>query len=294
MQVGLESGHPEALKIYKKKITVEQMKNVVRQVAGLGGVAMTGNFILGGPFEREETVEATLGVAKELVSIAPGLFETNANFLAPFPGTEIQRNPQKYGLRIIDETFARGLSSSDVHMESEQLDRNQLRQLRYRFCSQLADHMTSLVEAIPPRVLQDVFFWAFKYGMETMWFSPFLQRRGPLVSYFKFVFSSRFSRLRDIPPGQILEWTPMRVQDTIIYREDGSVDLPEAIGRHLLTDPAEILLYQLSSGKMEIKSLLEFFMEEMPGEEGPDSVLEKVVLPFFRKMESLYQVVFFK
>jgi len=295
VQVGIESGHPHTLELYRKKINIDQIKKVVKYAAKLGGMVIVGNFILGGPFENEETFSASVELAKELVDIAPGAFEVGTAFMGPYPGTEIANNPEKYGLKVYDDQFRKGLTLSDCHMTSSAFDVNDIRRLTVRFENELTRFMKQRVGRIPRKLLKLHFKWARDYWLMTQWYLSFLKERQALEDYFNFLGSPRFRTLEEIPPNEITGWYAQRTEEKRRYSKDGGqILLPETTGKFRLYKKDEILVYELSAGKLTVKEMIEEFKKETGSELTGDEILKKVFIPTFRKLEKTYHIVFYK
>ena len=295
LQIGIESGHPDMLKSYKKKITVEQIKEVTKLVADTGGMTMVGNIILGGPHESEETFQASLDLAKEMVDLAPGVVEINAGFLAPYPGTPISEHPEQYGLTTIDDSFVTGLSASDVHMTTDHLDVNRLRQLRIRFYNEMIKHMRSKLKKIPRIMLATHFHWSWNYGADSLWHSVFLSSRRDLSNYFKYLTSDRFVTFNVIHPDDLMDYSVMRMQEIRHYSPDGKeLILPPTVGNYRLRKDHEKLIYELSSGKITIRRMVDEFIRRTGTDLDRDAVMKKYFIPTFKKLDKIYQVLFFK
>lgn len=92
LKIGIESGSPRILKLMKKVITVEQIKNQAK-VLNRSGIHWTGYFIMGLPTETKEEIYATLRLMKE---IKPDF--ASLSVYEPFPGTELFELGIKMGL----------------------------------------------------------------------------------------------------------------------------------------------------------------------------------------------------
>jgi anaerobic magnesium-protoporphyrin IX monomethyl ester cyclase len=91
IRYGIESGSPEVLKIIKKQIKLDQIKNAVKWTRR-AGIRTMGYFMIGHPGETKDTIRQTIDFAKRI-----DLDEFKINFFTPLPGTEIYREAYRYG-----------------------------------------------------------------------------------------------------------------------------------------------------------------------------------------------------
>ncbi|MBU1045215.1 MAG: B12-binding domain-containing radical SAM protein [Candidatus Omnitrophica bacterium] len=90
---GVESGSPKILKLMKKNITIEQIKQAFK-LTHKAGIVACAFFILGShPEETAEDIALTEQIIKE---IKPDVFQLG--IICPYPGTEIYNIMQEYGL----------------------------------------------------------------------------------------------------------------------------------------------------------------------------------------------------
>jgi anaerobic magnesium-protoporphyrin IX monomethyl ester cyclase len=87
VMVGVEAGTDEMLKRIKKDITVSQVFSTAEKLVR-NKIGAIWNFIVGFPDEPDESFEATLSIAKRLMSMSPD-FEAAIFFYKPYPGNEI-------------------------------------------------------------------------------------------------------------------------------------------------------------------------------------------------------------
>lgn len=295
VQIGLESGHPRTLEIYNKRISVDQIRNVVQQVKEAGNMTVVGNFIIGGPHENKKSFEDSLNLAVELVRSAPGVFEAVAGFLGPYPGTPIARCPAKYGLSEFDVEFKKGQTLSDVHLETENLDYNDLRQEMARFYDRVIKEMEKNLPRVSRSMLASHFVWADDFKFLTYWYQLILSKKQALADYFYFMKSPRFSTLDFIAPEDLLNWYPQRVKESRRYSRDSrQILLPETVGKYQLKKKNEILIYELASGKLTMEQLLDEYLKETQSGKDRMLVLHKEIIPTLKKLEKTFHVVFYK
>ena len=100
---GIESANPQILKTIKKGITLEQVEAAVG-MCKRAGVTPYASFILGLPGETPRTIEETMDFGKKMKSLGLAF---GFHLLAPFPGTEIREQSDKYGIKILTDDWSR-------------------------------------------------------------------------------------------------------------------------------------------------------------------------------------------
>jgi len=102
LEIGVESGDNEILKVINKGITVEQVRNAVKIIKD-SGILVSTYYILGHPNETQETIRKTINLAAELNTdtIAVGL-------MVPYPGTKVYEmaHRREGGYRLLTEDWA--------------------------------------------------------------------------------------------------------------------------------------------------------------------------------------------
>lgn len=92
LSVGIESGSDRIRIKMKKGSTIAKIRKDLQMVSEVGGIDMTGFFILGFPGETREDIEKTIAFASEL----PLQRATFHSFI-PLPGTEVWRQMEASG-----------------------------------------------------------------------------------------------------------------------------------------------------------------------------------------------------
>jgi anaerobic magnesium-protoporphyrin IX monomethyl ester cyclase len=135
--VGVESGSNEMLKRIRKDIRIEQVFETAEKMLR-HGIAANFPFIVGFPGESDDSIVATLDVAKRLRSMSPD-FQTPFFYFKPYPGSEIVIEEVKRGFQLpqtLDEwstfDFVDGLPGPWVSAEKFQLIE------RFKFFHELA------------------------------------------------------------------------------------------------------------------------------------------------------------
>jgi anaerobic magnesium-protoporphyrin IX monomethyl ester cyclase len=104
---GVETGNPGMLKLIRKGITLDQVRHAVSLCKEAGILAHT-SFIVGLPGETQETLKETGEFAASLGSLY------GYHFLAPFPGTTVREEVEKYDLEILTDDWTRYDANSAI------------------------------------------------------------------------------------------------------------------------------------------------------------------------------------
>ena len=125
---GIESGSQETLGQINKKITLAEIRRKVTMTRRVG-IAAKGFFIIGFPWETEQTIQETVDFALSL-----DLSDLNIFPLTPFPGTAVYKQAKLQG--AFDDNWSRMDLQQIVYVPpglSDQIMRGQIRKLLLRF-----------------------------------------------------------------------------------------------------------------------------------------------------------------
>ncbi len=118
---GVESGNTEMLKRIKKGISLEQVINAVK-MCNEAGISPHASFILGLPGETPETLKETVEFGEKLKSMG---VSHGFHLLAPFPGTEIREEKEKFDIRFLSDDW-RDYHANRAIVETSSVTRNML------------------------------------------------------------------------------------------------------------------------------------------------------------------------
>lgn len=113
--LGIESGSQKVLDASCKQTTIEQVKEAVTNL-GKREIKTKGFFMFGLPGETYQDGLKTIEFAKELKPL--GMKYADFYILMPFPGTEIYRNPSKFGIEILDKNYNNYLAAGKRPVQS--------------------------------------------------------------------------------------------------------------------------------------------------------------------------------
>ncbi len=98
--IGLESLNPDNLRAIGKAGQIGAETNL--QIARSLGLCVRSSFMVGLPYDTDETIERYFGIAAEI-----GVTEFAVYALIPYPGTQLWEHPERFGYAITDRDFTR-------------------------------------------------------------------------------------------------------------------------------------------------------------------------------------------
>jgi anaerobic magnesium-protoporphyrin IX monomethyl ester cyclase len=115
---GIESGSKEMLKIYNKKLDLDQLPEKC-QIITRANITLGGSLIIGGPGENEQSIMDTINLIKKI-----NLSFMYVWYFVPFPGSEIFHNIETHGKLLGDFSTRTGQHISFIpnSLSREQLE----------------------------------------------------------------------------------------------------------------------------------------------------------------------------
>lgn len=178
MQIGMESGCDETLKLYDKRIVTDDVRAVVEISKNAGLAQIAGNFIIGGAGESRDTLERTTRFVEELHEIAPGMIDISTTFVMPLPNTAISRCPRRFGVNIIDPGSFSSTEDFPVN-ETDGLSRFDICIAAKKFLTRSFEKMKALFEsgAVPSRYIEKHLELSRRYGLSSTWYRFIYSKR---------------------------------------------------------------------------------------------------------------------
>ncbi len=248
LQLGLESGVQRVLDAYRKQVTLEEILTVVKLCAEHELPMLFCNVICGGAFETQETVEETERFVKKLMESAPGILAVSTMIFIPFPHTPMSREPQKYGLTLLDATSETSLGEYAT-ARTETLTREEITRLNQWLLSRIKTNMVALRNKIPFKQIRRLFQIEATYGISSEWCSFFNEEHHMQTYCMRMVNAPDPQHSSDIPPAAFPSFRPMRTVRLLEQDQDGL-----SIFRIRLTAlESEVIRY--ASGKLTVAEI---------------------------------------
>ena len=287
LQIGIESGNQEHLDIYKKNIRLEQVRQVVTECNAVGLLSIFGNFIIGNPFETEETFQRSLDFALELMDMAPGRMECSVGYLTPYAGTDIRVNPDLFGIKIIDPDLKTGTAVRFPFCETEALSKEKLVELRARFEQEIEKKMAALTATLPLSLIME-HLGRLKFDLETEWASLF-QQDSMLKLLYKIRNTPIYIQSEELTIETIYNLVPVFIGEINILKK---MAVFSSLFQAKQLNEWGLTLARLCRGKLSFNEVLDVFYKYYEGNLPEKEILVKHVLEFMRQLEKAGALVF--
>ena len=136
---GVETGNAEMLKRIKKGITLNQVIAAV-EMCNTAGVVPHVSFILGLPGETPETLKETVAFGEKLKNMG---VQHGFHVLAPFPGTEVRDEIEKYDLKILTHDWSQYHANRAI-VETSTVDKKMLDDVVLEWEEKYKQHLVHL------------------------------------------------------------------------------------------------------------------------------------------------------
>ncbi len=142
MQIGIESGSEAVLRAYQKQTTPEMILEVVKRCKQAKVPFVNGNFIIGGAFENESTLQESRELAVKLMDAGAPMLMVHTAFFAAYPETAITKNPQKFEMCIDEARCENTLHSMKICVNSTRsMSRARIQEAKHEFDALICEQM---------------------------------------------------------------------------------------------------------------------------------------------------------
>lgn len=252
LQLGIESGTDEILKVYGKNSTTEEILEVVRLSCSLGINQVYGNIILGSAFFNEKIFESDKKFVKKLLSIGRGVIEIGVVTFWALPNTQMTTNPENFGLKICDEEFLTSLGDFP-QAETNDYDRIEIAKKQLEFETFIEKEMQYLLESgqIPTSVVLN-WFKQEEFHYPGAWFS-LLKKIEYLYAFYEMIYFGEGVESKDLT--DIENAHPIRIAYLYRFIEKNSNGISLINGE--IFSGKEFYVAMFTTGKLSVREISE-------------------------------------
>ena len=285
IQLGGESGSQEILNAYNKNMRTEDLLKCVKEIYHAGIPSIYINFIIGGAFESLDTFNETLNFAKKIIDTAPGCAEVGASIFAPYVGTPMRNEPNKYGIKLIDKDILRGPDGYIVTAITNELNEQKIFQLKSIFDKEISDKMKEIIYTLDNNCLFSHYILARDYAMTTQYYL-----KSEAIESYKHYFTSitnfGFASIKELNTEELSLSIPYR---TIQPVSDGK-DYYRIVKKDYIKNNAlENAVFLLSSGKICFCEIVQILSKSNEFKEYTN--LESIIYSIYEQFDKEHLIV---
>jgi hypothetical protein len=262
IQLGGESGCQQILDLYKKGITLDQMRAVVESSKTNGLLSAYVNFIVGGAAETRRTYEQTRDFALELLDLAPGCVSVGHSFYTPYPGTQMYDHPSDFGIEVIDREVVTGMGDQHVFCRTSELSRFDILALGQDFKKNVQQKMQTLSKQFPAELNERHFRAYYDWDLSTEWYE-LMANNLAMYGYFRSICRAGAKRFSEAAERCFLNVYPLRTVELVatngdkflVRMRDGSVAEMDELASTIL---------ELSAGKLTFDEIGDIVARRVP------------------------------
>lgn len=288
LQIGIESGNQRILDIYKKGITLNQIEIVVKECVKYNNLILAGNLILGNPHESLFEFKEGLEFIKHLLLISNFKLDITTSYLAPFCGTPIRNEPEKFGIEIIpDFEFCR-IGMLDIVSKPATMLKEELDSLKVLTEKELAKVINEHIFTLPKDYILS--FYSNESSLSQM--PSALYKSWWRLSSFKKYLKIRDKALVVNPDSVTVEscwnYSPLKLWNIDYDCGKKEYYFMELTGKKYVIREEKIFLWQQASGK---KSIYKIFEES---NRISLNIPLKDIIEFYKGLESKWALLFIR
>ena len=287
IQLGVECADEHILELYQKNITLAQIEKVVSICNDALIPSISINFILGGPFESHDIYEKNLNFIRKLMALAPGRLNITSSILVPFPGTAIRKEPEKFGLKIIDPEMITGMTNEACFCESESLNKYDLINMKRAFERDVENIMKGISKEVPYKTISQHFSLQF-FGITSPWQYLFSEDTG-IKRFFNLKLHSANLSFSEMAENKLADSYPTRTYP-LNYNKQNLVIVEKVYGEEELDFPSS-RLYELSSGKRTFRDIVALAKENIFRDMSHEEIHRRIRLSY-ENLEKLHAIIF--
>ncbi len=286
LQIGIESGNQKTLDIYNKGITLEQIEIVVKESVKYKDLILAGNLILANPHESISELKQGIEFIKSLILESNFKLDITTSYLAPFHGTPIRKDPEKYGIDIIPEFEFCRIGMLDIVSKPDTLSIDELNKLRVEVERELTEFINEHIYKLPKDYILSFYQ---KRSFISQMPSSFLRSWWKLSSFRKYL--QIWNKALVVPADLItsessIHYSPLRLWNIDYDQDKNEYFFIELEGGKYVIKNEKIFLWKQAVGK---KSIYEIF--EDTKRKSLNINIDKIV-DFYKELEQKWALVF--
>lgn len=283
LQLGIESGRQETLDAYNKKITLLQIENVIKETSKYEWLAVHGNIMMANPKESFEEYLPTIDFFEKLLVLSKFKLDVGVAYLAPFVGTPIRTDPDKFGIELLVDDFEFNSSAmGSIACKSNKMTLSETYALRNYTYSRLMSFLRSKVFELGKEKLISLNNLAFITHSGSL-FKSAIKKMYSIERFFKLTTSKETVAVpdRDVV---LADTYPLRLWE-LEYTADKGFYFMALSGEEFCLKDRDADLWELASGKNTISDIYNMINEKY-------NISMDRIIDFYRRLDENCALVF--
>lgn len=283
LQVGIESGRQETLDVYNKRITLDQIEAVLKEASNYEALAIHGNIMMANPKESFNEYLVSIEYFKKLLELSKYKLDIGITYLAPFVGTPIRTNPEKYEIDILVEDFEfKSSAMAHVICKSKKMTLSEVYAMRSYTYTKLMEFFRQKIYQFSKKEILSLFN-TLNDTNSGLVIVGVLKR---LTSFKRFfIMATAKATIVDIS-GECLNYSPLRLWELEYDKENGYY-FTSLKQEHFSLKNIDLQLWELASGKNTISEIFQIINFD-----STSKVSLEYILSFYKKLDDNLAIVF--
>ncbi len=274
MQIGIESGDDDVLKLYNKQISVDNIKEFIKICKELNVPQIAANFIIGGANESYKSIMNSMKLAEELLETGKGMLDIFTSFFFAYPFTEITKKPNNFNMEIFDSNSFTSMSDYVV-VKTNLLTKYEIFEIKQKFDNSIYYKIKEIIKKLTFQEIYNQYYFANKYNMKSVWYH-YLTTYQHINTFFTYLISKAGFIFSEIE-NNIAIYKPLRTFSMEnIYIENECI-----IYENYIFTKVQTLLIEYSTAKLNINEISILLNLE-----------EHYIIEEYKKLNEQYFIIF--
>jgi anaerobic magnesium-protoporphyrin IX monomethyl ester cyclase len=291
VQIGIESGNDETLRVYRKDLTREKLERAIDNLLEAGIKAVYGNFIVGAPGETADMVQRNMDWAEELITRYPGRIELSASVLTYNPGAPFFETPEEFGLVFTEESITGALDFRSPACATPTLTTWEIQRLHDEFFQRITQATEGELKKLTPEQVREQLNYN-EIGFSTVWNKRLLAVQHIAKHYQYVKYEGSHLDLNDIPLDQLQDAIPQRTRLEVQLATDGNVVLSGLAGEVKHLNATASFLDEVACGQLTIREIAQVLYDRLPAARPPFATVLTDTINFYTKMAQELYIAF--
>ena len=306
LNIVIGSSDSDSRKFYGLEFENEDIEKIVKYASKCGKVLLKGIFYIASPYDDEDIIKKSCEFGISLSNIYPLGFDMSFVNIYPKIGSIMYdyvktiKEPQDENKYLYtddpDFDFLSDFSfpiyytaNMDLEKIQNTLDYLNDNEIPINTIKQLVSpDMDRLI--LNNNLYNNYFYKSYTFSIVKTFYSY-------IIDYLNLLTKTYFVKISDLNRTELLDSFPIKTiasTNYLPYKNDGYIieNAPQPI---IITDEIEVDAFEYALGKLKLKDIIKRIISDFPDKNlNEDELLENILIPFYKKMEDKFVIIFFR